>query len=272
MLIHNDVHYFRSIYDFINTVKPARRIDGRCYASEKEDSGWSGSKSLAESWHWLENGCPELMELYKKVSTNIEIENMCQQERLNVVGYQVNIPLYLMGVEVNMLTRDRKTFKSKIINIVINTSVSGVWGVEDIIRYALAVFKEVVALESEGYRVNLYKMIGSSSYDGSILGFIKMKNDREKINIPKMIFPLCHPSMQRRLDFYFRECFGKDDVTHDGYGRQSDWNKKFVEQSFKLMCKENFIWINLHEFQPMASDTDVEARVKQCFEGEQTNE
>jgi len=261
MIIQNDIHYFDSIYDFIVSVKGAKRIEGRRRESEDNDAYFCGSKSLEESWEWLENGCPELMSVYEEVKTEIESENVRLIERLDVVGYQVNVPLYLQGVHTNMLKKDTRIFKNKIVNILVNTSVSYDWDSKDIIRSALAIFQEVVALEGKGYRVNLYKMIGSSSGSSKVLGFIRMKKDSEKINIKKMIFPMCHTSMQRRLDFFFRECFGKDDVTHSGYGTQMNWCKDYVKKYFQIMTRENFIFINLAHM----SKYDNSRQIKEVF-------
>lgn len=248
MVCIDDVHYFDNISDFINTVENAKRIQGRGNASEDEDSSFTKTNSIDEAWKMIKSGDTSVMKDYDKDIVKVDLDNVRPKQRLDVVGHNVNVPLYLIGVPTCMIRKDNKIFKNKIVNILVNNSVGCFTSTDSIIKMANDIFGKILAIENMGYRVNIYKMIGSSSRNGDVLGFIKMKNDRERINLKKMVFPMCHPSMQRRLDFKFRECFGKNDVTHDGYGRQSDWNKEYVTRAFKHMCREDFIFINMHNY------------------------
>jgi hypothetical protein len=112
------------------------------------------------------------------------------------------------------------------------------------------VLETILKLEQDGYRVNLFKMIGSSSGNRNILGFIKMKDDKERINLKKLMFPMTHPSMQRRIDFYFRECYGLVDVTGDGYGSQRNWSFDYVKKYLKRICAGEFLFSNLENYDP----------------------
>ena len=246
MVCIDDVYYFDNISDFVDTVEPASRIRGRDDESEQDNFSFCKTRTIEEAWDFIKSGDTSVMKDYdKKDVFNIDLDNVRLKQRLDVVGHNVNVPLHLIGVPTCMIRKDAKIFKNKIVNILVNNSVNGGTSTSEIIDMANDIFGKILAIENMGYRVNLYKMIGSSSSYGDVLGFIKMKNDRERINLKKMVFPMCHPSMQRRLDFKFRECFGKNDVTHSGYGSQSNWNKEYVTKAFRHICREDFIFINM---------------------------
>lgn len=252
MFIVDDVHYFSNLTDFINEVKGAKTIQGRNESSLDTDSGWSGTRNIEEAWEKLEKG--DLGSIGKDVLSSLDKLNL-QNPKVNVfndvVGFAPNVPNYLMGVPKTMVNREVQIFQNKVINILVNSSVNGGVSTSEITRMAIEVLEAIMKFERDGYRVNLYKMIGSSiGANESVLGFIKLKDDKERINLKKLMFPLTHPSMQRRLDFKFRECFGKVDVTHDGYGSQGRWSKNFVKSSFKRLCNGDFLYANLHNYNP----------------------
>lgn len=246
----DDVFYFNSITDFVVNVKNAKRIQGRENSSEDRDYDFSLTHNIEEAWGYLEEG--RVDKTGQKVLENLEKLNTKVNRSVqfnDIVGFVPNVPNYLMGVPQTMVNRQVKIYKDKIVNIVVNTSVSAVTSTSFIIEKATEVLEVILKLEQDGYRVNLYKMIGSSLSGGkSVLGFIKMKDDKERINLKKMMFPLTHPAMQRRLDFYFRECYGLVDVTNDGYGSQQRWDFDFVKKYLKRICAGEFLFANLSNY------------------------
>jgi len=252
MYIVDDVHYFANLQDFINEVKGKPTIRGRNEESSSTSSyTWYKTRNIEEAWQYLEEGYLDNVgtEVLQKVEKLLTKSHKVVQYN-DVKGFIPNVPLYLKGIPTNMINRDVKIYQDKIINILINSSVSGGTSTDFIIKCATEILEVIINFETQGYRVNLYKMIGSTSGKDSILGFIKMKDDRERINLKKLVFPITHPSMQRRLDFRFRETMGAFDVTHLGYGNQSNWNKEFVAKYFKRLCNGDFLYANLHDYDP----------------------
>jgi hypothetical protein len=250
MYVIDDVHYFANITDFVLAVKDAQTVSGRRTASMDNDSSFSETANILEAWEKLERG--DVSKVGQAVLEGLDKLNLRSNKSVmfnDVVGFAANVPNYLMGVPQTMVNREVKIFQNKIVTILVNTSVSGGTSTETIRKVALKILEVILKLERDGYRVNLYKMIGSTADDGSILGFIKLKDDRERINLQKLMFPLTHPAMQRRLDFRFRECYGRVDVTHEGYGSQYKWNKDFVAKYFKRLCNGDFLYANLHDYQ-----------------------
>lgn len=250
------VFYFSGLNDFISEVKDKPTAPGRNNESMSSGSSFSGTSSIEQAWEMLEKGdsgkvgADVLHELEK---LNLKSTRLTQFN--DVAGFAPNVPNYLMGVPKTMINREVKIFRDKIVNVLINNSVSGGTSTEFIVKTAVEIVEVILKLEQEGYRVNIYKMIGASSGYGrraeSILGFIKLKSDRERINLKKLLFPLTHPAMQRRLDFRFREVMpDSHDCTHSGYGSQSGWSKEFVTEAFKRLCSGDFLYANLHDYDP----------------------
>lgn len=253
MYIVNDIHYFANISDFIHEVKHATTIPGRMQESMKNDYDFTRTKSLDEAWEMIENGyMDEKGEQVLRLTEKLLMNSHKAVQFNDIKGFVPNVPNYLMGIPQTMINREVTMYRDKIINILVNTGVAWHVGSDWIFEKAFEIFRVIVDFETQGYRVNLYKVIGASngsSSDGDfILGFIKLKDDRERINLKKMIFPLTHPSMQRRLDFRFRETFGKTDVTHNGYGTQRPWKKEYIRPHFKRLCNGDFLYANLDDY------------------------
>lgn len=251
MYVIDDVHYFSNLTDFINEVKKAETIKGRDKDSMSSDIDFTGTRDIDEAWDKLERG--DYGDVGKDILSNLDKLNLRSNKSTqynDVVGFVPNVPNYLMGVPKTMVNREVQIFQNKVVNVLINSSVNGGISRSEIVNTSVKILEAILKFERDGYRVNIYKMIGSSIDGGSkgVLGFIKIKDDKERINLKKLMFPLTHPSMQRRLDFRFRECFGKVDVTHDGYGSQRWWNKQFVAKYFKRLCNGDFLYANVHDF------------------------
>lgn len=255
MYVIDDVHYFTSLSDFIDTVKNAPTIVGRNNSSQDGDYDFCGTRTIAEAWELAERGDEKNLDKISSELTRRLYASPKAQTTNSVVGHTPNVPLYLQGVPQNMVHRHQPIFQNKIVNVLVNTAVGAWTSRSEIEEKAISILSTIMNIEAQGYRVNLYKMIGSTSDGRQVLGFIKLKDDRERINLKKMMFPMTHPSMQRRLDFRFRECFGKNDVTHSGYGSQRDWDKKSMAKHFGRLCQGDFLYAEVFNFDPQWADS-----------------
>jgi hypothetical protein len=134
---------------------------------------------------------------------------------LDVVGYTPVVPLYLQGVPTCMLNQ-KKTINNKIVTFIYQLSVPACVDQKDIMKTTTELMKNIIQLEKDGYRVNLYVM----NYNDNDRGYgylIKLKTDRETLNIKKLCFPLVSSSMLRRIDFRVKERLFKDWIG-GGYG------------------------------------------------------
>ena len=135
----------------------------------------------------------------------------------DVVGFMPNIPNYILGIPTNMIRDNRTMINSKVLNIFINISAAWYIDKEDIKRNAAKYVYAINRLEEEGYRCNVYTGSAGERRDKKNLLVVKIKSDKEPMNLAKMSFPLCHPSMLRRLKFKWMETIPID--FGSGYGQ-----------------------------------------------------
>ena len=95
--------------------------------------------------------------------------------------------------------------------------------------------------EANGHRVNVDIVRGGYdpySHSNGIVCRVRVKNAKERLNVSKLAFTMCHPSMQRRLMFRFTEVYDKVSSGYRStYGmtfRTSGW-KKVLNQKREYM-------------------------------------
>ena len=95
--------------------------------------------------------------------------------------------------------------------------------------------KNIIKLEKDGYRCNLY--VCEYNRDDNGYGFmLKLKTDREILNIKKLCFPLVSSSFLRRIAFRICERLYKDWIG-GGYGCatfSTEGVKKLVDKTIRL--------------------------------------
>lgn len=181
-------------------------------------NNWSGTRTFEEACDLFKNGWSEMSERLKnrlKVEGKFE-PSMTYRNVQSVQGYHPIVPLYLMGIPNNMVTKKMVPMKQKVVTLNKSLDYSSRVKSEQIIEESIKAFRIIQKLESQNYRVNLNLVIGVSGvYGGQSEKYfikIRLKSSTEKLNISKLSFPLVHPSMLRRLYFRFME-------VHPGVGR-----------------------------------------------------
>lgn len=174
--------------------------------SEHKNS-WSGTSSFEEACNLFINGWDKkTLELKQKLDFEEHKEpQMTYKNIQSVQGYHPIVPLYLMGVPNNMVTKKLVPLKQKIITI--DKTIAYAYDVksEQIVDESVKAIRIINRLERQNYRVNL-NLVGISERNGVGIGFkIKLKSANESLNISKLTFPLIHPSMLRRLFLRFVE-------------------------------------------------------------------
>lgn len=195
-------------------------------SSQKSPSATNFTKTMSfeEATELFKNGWSEMAE---NLTQRLKAEGVIEPTMTNVVvnsveGYHPIVPLYLMGIPNNMVSRKVKPIKQKVVTLNKNITYSCKISSDEIIEESIKAFRLIKRLESQNYRVNL-NIIGSTYiYDEKYFVKIRLKSANEKLNISKMAFPLVHPSMLRRLFFRFIEVY--PDVSRNfisGYGYPS---------------------------------------------------
>lgn len=226
------ISYFTSIDELINYLEthPSKRYN----SSSEGTYDFTGTKSLQEALDLCKYGDEELRkQIYEETLKFNSIDSIDKIKHMlvnDVVGFMPNVPNYVMGIPMNMIRDNRTVVKSKIINIAINISAS--WNIrqKELKNNAAKYLAAINKLEQEGYRCNVYSISSSSYGKADNLLVTRIKTDREPMNIAKMAFPLCHPSMLRRLKFKWMETLDYD--FGQGYGSPNHTPETLLKKLF----------------------------------------
>lgn len=236
-------YIFNSINELITELDNSEVIKGRDKSSNSRGDGdeWSDVKSYDEARENMLNGKMhealegEIEKYRTKGTVNKRVAKM------GVAGYQVVVPLYLQGIPNNMVT-SKKVINNKIITIFYACQAPHYVDRKQIEKTTSELMKNIISLESDGYRVNLYVIEVNSDDNGKWGYALKLKTDRETLNIKKICYPLVSSSFLRRIGFRIKERLYKDWIG-GGYGTGTfnyEVVDKFIRQQFKISNYE--IW------------------------------
>lgn len=207
---------FNSISELMRELDAAPSIPSRNNSSDDDrGSDWCDTHSYQEAHDYMLYGRE-----YKDINTNLNAykTNGCKEKNntyLDVVGYAPVVPLALQNIPTSMVNK-KKTINNKIVTIMYCCSVPCGVKSDKIMRTTTELMKNIIRLEKDGYRVNLYVCQYNSDDRG--YGYVlKLKTDREVLNIKKLCFPLVSSSFLRRIDFRIKERLFKDWIG-GGYG------------------------------------------------------
>ena len=243
----NLLDIYDNISEFYNWCKNTpRRPDARC-ESEEANYSFTHTHSLEEAYDLMIYGDEELFKQIQAEKRKINVDkilgNAIRGKRIkqDIVGYQVNVPSYLVGIPTNMINEETTKKSQKIINLVVNTTVSAGQSTSDIIKCGIYYITIIDLLEKSGYRCNLYSMSNFSNSGEIAMQLLKIKTDREPFNIKKLAFVLANPSFQRRIGFKWTEsCNCDTEPTHNAYGRPFTDDKK-IKEILKDFTKTDFL-------------------------------
>lgn len=213
---------FKSINEFENfiTKNPENKVFKDCrYLASKDKKyrtvDFTNTESFDEAVDLLHNGWTDkAKELTKKLKA-VERDMapiMKQQRCVSVAGYQPIVPLFLAGQPVNMIGTRMQPVKRKVVTLVKSISYNGLVDTDEWTEQGLKALAIVKKLEANGLRVNVDIVRGGYDSDTNSNGIVcrvRVKNANERLNVSKLAFTMCHPSMQRRLMFRFTEVYDK---------------------------------------------------------------
>jgi hypothetical protein len=240
---------FSNISEFYNFIqKTPRRNSARASSEETGDSSWRGTETLQEAYDLLLSGDEDLYKKFQE-KKDIEIEKMLgnvvnkRKVKNDVVGFQPNVPNFLLGLPNDMINEIPNKVSQKILNIVLCMSVSAGVKAETLQSIGMKYIQVIDLLEKSGYRVNLYLAHAGQEDDEINMCMIRIKTDREPFNIKKCVFPIAHPSMFRRIMFRWIECCDVDnELTSWGYGRPLEEKEKINDIAEKSLRNNFIVW------------------------------
>ena len=237
-MLNSNYLIFNSIHELVEDLDNSKDLDRDDSSDDRRSSDWCDTDSYEEAKMYLTQG-----RLYDDLGADIEKYRTKgtatkRSAEMSVQGHTVVVPLYLQGIPNNMIT-NKKKINNKIITIIYSPQAPHYVSNDELIKGATKLFKNIVSLESEGYRVNLYVVECNNDKFGYAL---KLKTDRETLNIKKMCFPLVSSSFLRRIGFRIKERLYKDWIGC-GYGSGIfDYNEydRFIKKYLKVRNYE--IW------------------------------
>ena len=232
-----NISYFETIDEYTNFLEESKSL--RYGDSDNNDYKFSGTKSLKEALELCKYGDEDLRKYIYEQNLkfdNVDSLNKVRRSTVNdVVGFMPNVPNYIIGIPTNMIRDNRTMINSKVLNIFINISAAWYVNKDDIKQNAAKYVCAINRLEEEGYRCNVYAGSAGERGDRKNLLIVKIKSDKEPMNLAKMAFPLCHPSMLRRLKFKWIETVPID--FGSGYG-SSITNDNTISNLLKCIFKD----------------------------------
>lgn len=210
---------FYSLSEFIDTsINTPRTNESKGNSSEKERSGWAGSKDMAETLEIAENG----YEL-DKISAELEGIKSAERYELNqsfqVSGSEVDLGMYMEDIPECMVEFDMIESK-KFVNLIIGVVESAGISSEQIMHRAVAVCSIIDRLESNNYRVKLSLSIANIQFSTNghkNWTYVDVKGYKEPMSIAHMA-GILHTGFYRRLIFRYWEGH-KNFNSYSGYGR-----------------------------------------------------
>lgn len=199
---------------------------------------------------------------FKKIDINKIVGALNQRLKYknDFYGCVPNVPSFLKGNPLNMINSKKNQPANRILNIFLNIRVNGHISSNQIISIGLKYLTIIDILEKSGYRCNLYSGCANEGYGDNEYSYllVRVKTDKEPLNLKKICFTIAHPSMQRRIKFRWMEVNDNDlqrDYTRSGYGMfdKPSHTKKVLDKKLK----DNFIIFTYEDNVDVKSEMDI---------------
>ena len=257
---------FSNINDYVEYIdNPKNNKPSREISSQTEGKNFTGTSSYEEARDLLQFGDEKTLDEIKKIQRELKIDKLLgnninkKKSYMDVVGYQPCVPLFLNGVPNCMISDEKTKTDFKILNLYLNFCVSARVGTSDLQKAGAIHAMMIDLLEKKGYRINLY--IGEVSTCGgeTIMNCVKVKTDREPLNLKKLAFAMANPSMLRRIGFKYTEvCESHIDFTNNGYGTPVE-DENRIKNILSDRFKTEFM---VFSYQNIRHDFNIENMIK----------
>lgn len=214
--------------------KPNTVFSGHELQSNGDDEYWYGTSTYTEAVELIRNGFTEPLEKIKR-GVEVNQKSFVTQKtspKNDIVGYAPCVPNAILGIPQSMINKEVIPKKSKILTLVYDIDSNAGTDADTFIQAGITVLSILNSMEANGYRVSL-KVLFNNSYgdEQEVFSAVTLKDWRQPIDLKKMAFPFCHPSMCRRIGFRWVESHPRltDTEFRRGYGRAHASVKEFSE-------------------------------------------
>lgn len=245
--------YFSSIHHMLaclDSRKNNQAMHDQHSSTERGDSEWAGTSSYDEAVKLLTCGYTDILGRLslgiKKAMKSLQDYDFSKSSIIeDVQGAAPIVPNYLRGLPKTMSYWQPISKKVKTINIVYAPTANCGTGAEEFIEAGIALLSAIRAIEKSNIAIKLDCMF-KNSYEGreAVIGSVRIKNYRDRLDLQKLCFPIAHPSMLRRIGFKFLETV--PGLTNrgfvSGYGRSPDMS----ELTNYLKLQDNTVLLNFY--------------------------
>ncbi len=229
---------FKGLYDLYNYLKGNPQINRRVWSENylaSVDNGFSfAGKPYDEAVEDLigdvDSEYEEFLKIEKRMRSYGRDVRKYEQIR-SVAGGHVNVPLYTAGGPL-IYESSRIVSKPKFININIALSYSSDTLRTAVYNRAVIITNLIMALEKEGYAVNVNAFELTKQSDELFQIILDIKNYGGKVNYPALYKSLCNVEFLRRICFRLLETSDVKREWNIGYG--TTCSSDFINKIFKL--------------------------------------
>lgn len=258
------LNVFDNINEFTKYLVTKPHKEGRHHGSDEKGSyalDFTGTHDLEEALDLIKYGDEKLYKKIKDKKAAINVDKILgnakrrPEYKHDVCGFVPNVPAFLIGNPRNMLDIKKNKTSSRILNIFLNIRVGGGISSDFVLEMGTKYLVVLDALEKMGYRCNLYSGVANEDDGNYSCLMVRIKTDKEPLNLKKICFTIAHPSMQRRLKFKWMEVNDGDHNFTYGYGGHASEStiKKFIDTELR----DNFMIWNYEDFSSSSTIEDI---------------
>lgn len=244
-----NVEIYKSANDVVIDCKNRKITDNQFENKERGDGiskDFTSVENYGEALELLKLGYqPTVEKLRESLKANGNGDSKRIKFENNIYGFAPVVPLALKGVPNSMINTTIKPMKFKVIDVYYDMTVNWSISTQEIIENGQKVLGAIMALESQGYRFNLYAV--QTYYNNNDLDMlcVKIKSSDRSFDLKRMSFPLTHPAFFRVIGFdWYSKCpVAKYRI---GYGRAIAYDMNATERREfgKQMFGDNAIYIS----------------------------
>lgn len=206
--------YFSSIHQMLQCFDSRKNNEVMWdeHSSTREgESGWAGTSSYGEAVKLLTGGYTDILDQLRlgisKATKSLKDIDFSKSAIIeDVQGASPIVPNYLQGLPKTMTYRQPVVKKVKTINIIYCPCENCGSEPREFIEAGVAILSAIRAIEKSNISIKLDCMFSDATCNKeAVIGIVRVKNYRDRLDLQKLCFPMAHPSMLRRIGFKYIE-------------------------------------------------------------------
>ena len=250
----------------VSRSRPCNFSEGDDYFGKATGSKYfNGFYQPSELWSLMDNGLDDqnvITEATAKlnVARKKEVPKRTNTTRA-VAGFMPVVPLVLQGRPKNMLTTKVRLTKSRIVEVIWDCSISAYMSESKVREVGIEVFKQVISLEKQGYRVRLRAVGGFCNEKTAHICAVTLKREDQPMNLSRLLFPTTHRAFDRGVMFgWYVRC--PDAIELCAFGRPPYYAyRSDLDNFYKALFGQNCVPLSVQRFEA-TSNGNLEDEVR----------